>query len=127
MKTGELWFKRQGGNYGYFGFVKLEIKLSLEDEIVGADPDDLANPGKNAYTSAVIFGIHYGLKEYRRKTGDRKRFRVNVLRSQMIPVDSSPTLQAYVAARAVLNAFGIDDDNSWPLLKAEEALIVFRK
>ncbi len=127
MKTGEFRIKSHSGFHTYHGFVKLEIEQSIEDEIVGSDPYDLSIPEKNAYTSAVIFGIHYGLKEYRRKTSDRTRFRVKVLKLIGVSVDTSPIIIAYVTGKAVLNAFQLDDNVDWPLLKEEEGLFVFRK
>ena len=133
MKTGEFRLKRYSGQPGqanfrtYHGNVELEIERSTEDEIVGSGYYNLSNPGKNAYTSAVIFGIHYGLNEYRKETRDRTRFLIKVIQYQVIPVDSSPTIIAYVAAKAVLNAFQLDNNLEWPLLKEEEGCFIFRK
>ena len=133
MKTGLFHIKHHHGHPGHDGFhsyhghVEVELAPATVDEIVGSGPYDLSEPEKNPFVGALLFGVHCGLQEYRRKTSDRTRFRVTVLKMIGVIPDASPTIIAYVAARAVLNAFQLDHEVEWPQLKKEEGLFVFRK
>ena len=124
--TGEFRLKRQLNGVGYFGAVHLEIEEHPFHQVRFASPMDEEN-NYSVFEDAITFGINYGLSEYRRLKSDHRHFKIMVTKHYEMAVDSSPTILAYVAAKAVFNAFEIDSEATYPVLNEEEETFIFRK
>ncbi len=123
MGTGEYRIAKQVGLKGYFGRVVLEAQPRNDGEVT----IEFDRQRADEWQSGVRFGIEYAIEHVSpaKLLGSGAEVRVTVIEGQ--DCDTSTSLIAYVAARAMFQAIGVDPPNELPSLDLENGLVRFYK
>jgi hypothetical protein len=121
MGTGECKVAKQSGQKGYFGRVVLQAEPKGDGEI-SVEFDE-----KNAtrWQSGVRFGIDLVLEHVPKRTVYPKGFRILVSSIEGHDVDTTSSLIAYITARAMFQALGVEQMNNQPSLDMDKGLVEF--
>ncbi|MDF1698153.1 MAG: hypothetical protein P1U56_20060 [Saprospiraceae bacterium] len=124
MKQGKHMLKKQKGGYGFFGEIELEVEISIETSIEFRTNIDHLKHSKQ-YDNSVEYGLNYAINRIKKHENNSQNYLVRVLSVFTFPVDSSPTVLSFVAAKALFNAFNFDSE--YPKLGEENGEILFTK
>lgn len=124
MNKGKYRINIQKGVYGFFGEIELELEkyqiTSIEFRI------DISHIRHfQQYQNSIKFGLNYAMNRINSHERILQNYRIRILSVLTLPVDSSPTVLSYVAAKAFFNA--INFDSEYPKVGEENGEIIFTK
>jgi len=123
MGIGECKVAQQLGRKGYFGRVVLEALPNEDGEVTVEFDKDRATE----WQSGARFGIDYALEHVSKRTVYPKGLKVRVTTIEGHDVDTTSSLIAYIAARAMFQALGVEPANEQPSVDFEKGLVEFAK
>lgn len=124
MFTGRYKIKKQVGEFGFFGELEVAISES-ERTVIHFSGGFAAGKMTEEFKSSIRMGVYFALGSIRQQREDMKEYSVSITHFRWMIVDTTPMVMAFVAARAVFEAFGMDSE--YPRLGQDHGEIVFQK
>ena len=123
MGIGECKIAKQLGRKGYFGRVVLEAEPTDDGEVAVEFDKEKAS----RWQSGVRFGIDYALEHVSERTVYPNGLRIRVNEIEGHEVDTTTSLIAYIAARAMFQALGIEPASELLSVDFDKGLVEFAK
>jgi len=124
MKQGKHRIKKLEGGYGFFGEIELEVEISQITTIEFRTNIDQIKQFKQ-YENSIEYGLNYAINRINNLEKESQNYLIRILDVSTFPVDSSPTVLSFVAARAFFNA--VNFDSEYPKIGKENGEIIFTK
>ena len=123
MGTGECKIAKQLGRKGYFGRVVLEAQPNDNGQITVEFDKERAG----RWQSGARFGIDYVLEHVSQRNLFPGGLNVRVTAIDGHEVDTTTSLIAYITARAMFQALGVEPAGEAPTVDFEKGLVEFAK
>lgn len=123
MGTGECKIAKQLGRKGYFGRVVLDVQPNDDGQITIEFDSDRAG----RWQSGARFGIDYAIEHVSQRNLFPGGLNVRVATIEGHEVHTTTSLIAYIAARAMFQALGVEPASEAPTVDFEKGLVEFAK
>jgi hypothetical protein len=123
MGTGEFKLAKQVGQMGFYAHVGLSAEPNDNGEVVV----EFAEKSGSEWRSGARFGIDYALEHALKETKYQDGLIIRVQMIHGMVCDTTDSLVAYAAARAVFQALGIERTNAMPNFDPDRGVVEFSK